>query len=144
MTTPRSLSEQSVFIDTSAFYALLDHSDRWHTAALETFERLAGERRPVFTSNLAVAETYALVGARLGRNVAFQWLGASDVVILYENEPDHDRAFDLLQQYHDKTFSYADAVAFALMERFGTQTAFAFDEDFRQLGRLMVLPAQAG
>jgi len=144
MTTPRSLSEQSVFIDTSAFYALLDQSDRWHAVAQETFERLAVEQRPLFTSNLAVAETYALAGARLGRSVAFQWLSASDVVILYEDERDHERAFALLQQYQDKAFSYADAVAFALMERSGTQTAFAFDEDFRQLGRLVVLPAQSG
>jgi len=140
MTTPGSLSERAVFIDTSAFFAFLDHSDRWHAASRATFEQLTAERRPVFTSNLAVGETYALAGIRLGRDIAFQWLSGLDVAVQYQDEGDHVRAFELLEQHHDKTFSYADAVAFALMERQGTKTAFAFDDDFRQLGQLVVLP----
>ena len=61
MITPRSLRERSVFVDTPSFYALLDRSDRRHSEAREGFGRLAQERRPLFTSNLIVPETYVLM-----------------------------------------------------------------------------------
>ena len=34
----------------------------------------------------------------------------------------------------DKTYSYTDATSFAVMERLGLKTAFAFDPHFRQHG----------
>jgi predicted nucleic acid-binding protein len=44
-----------------------------------------------------------------------------------------------LQQYADKTFSPADALAFAVCERLGVEHAFPFDRHFRQYDRLHVI-----
>jgi len=139
MTTPRSIRERSVFVDSSAFYAFLDRADRWHTEAQTTFKQLASERRPLYTSNLVIAETHVLIMRALGRAAALRWLGTLGMNVVFETEADHDRAQALLGRRADKDFSYADAASFVLMERLGMSVAFTFDAHFRQYG-VQVVP----
>jgi predicted nucleic acid-binding protein len=56
------------------------------------------------------------------------------------NEDDEVRARSVIVQYTDKTFSYTDATSFAVMERRGLRTAFAFDPRFRQYGFALLEP----
>jgi predicted nucleic acid-binding protein len=42
-------------------------------------------------------------------------------------EADEGSARQILSKYSDKSFSYTDATSFAVMERLGLRTAFAFD-----------------
>ena len=134
MIVPRSQRESFVFVDTSAFYALLDRSDRWHTEARRSFEGLARERRPLFTSNLVVAETYVLTRHTLGHAVAVSWLESLDLNLVFQEESDHERVSRILARYGDKDFSYTDAASFILMERLGIPVALTFDDHFRQYG----------
>ena len=134
MTTPRSLRERAVFADTSALFALLDRRDRWHDIASETFNRLARERRPLFTSNLVVAETYILAREALGHTLATAWLVSLDVNLVFQTESDHQEVSELLARYADRDFSYADALSFVLIERLGLGAALTFDSHFRQYG----------
>lgn len=139
MTTPRSIRERSVFVDSSAFYAFLDRADRWHTEAQATFKRLASERRPLYTSNLVIAETHVLSMRALGRAAALRWLDTLSMNLLFETEADHERAHALLSRRADRDFSYADATSFVLMERLDISLAFTFDAHFRQYG-VQVVP----
>ena len=134
MIVPRSLRERSVFVDTSAFYALLDRSDRRHADSRRLFEQLARERRPLFTSNLVVAETYALVRYALGHALALRWLDSLDLNLVLQTEPDHVQARNVLVRFDDKDFSYAGAASFVLMERLGIPAALTFDAHFEQYG----------
>lgn len=134
MTTPRSIRERSVFVDTSALYALADRADRVHEEAQRRFDRIAQERRPLVTSNLIVAETYALMRRALGHAAATRWLEHVDVDVVFQTPTEHERARDLLARYADKAFSYTDAVSFVLMERLEIPVAFTFDADFQQYG----------
>ncbi len=134
MTTPRSLQERSIFVDTSAFYAFLDRSDRWHTEAARTFEELAQERRSLFTSNLVVAETYVLARHGLGHAIANRWLDSLDLNLILQTAADHHNVRVVLGRYEDKDFSYTDAASFVIMERRGIPLAFTFDTHFRQYG----------
>lgn len=137
--TPRSLRERAVFVDSSGFYALLDKAEQNHSLALGAFEQLTTEGRPLFTSNLVVAETYALTIRRLGSKVAWSWVGEVPARVVFESAENHAEAVSILARYRDKDFPYADAVSFVLMERLGISTAFTFDTHFRQYG-LTVLP----
>ena len=47
---------------------------------------------------------------------------------------DEERAKQILFQYDDKDFSFADAISFAVMERLAIGLAFTFDRDFAQYG----------
>ena len=134
MIVPHSLHERSVFVDTSAFYALLDRSDRWHSKARQGFEQFAQERRALFTSNLVVAETYVLVRHALGHAVAIRWLDSLDMNLAFQDEAEHEQVRVLLARYADKDFSYADAASFVCMEQLSIPVAFTFDDHFRHYG----------
>jgi predicted nucleic acid-binding protein len=134
VTVPRSQWDRAVFIDSSAFYALLDRSDRHHDAARPVFADVAREHRPLATSNLIVAETYVLLRRGLGHAIATRWLASLDLNLLFHTESDHQPTCTILARYEDKRFSYTDAASFVLMERFEIPTALTFDSDFRQYG----------
>jgi predicted nucleic acid-binding protein len=53
---------------------------------------------------------------------------------------DVQEAWTIFQQYQDKGWSFTDCVSRVIMERLAIQTAFAFDEDFRQFGTVIVVP----
>jgi len=61
----------SVFVDTSAFYALADEGDRSHRQAKAAYEALIGER--LSTSDHVLVECWFLLGSRLGRDAAIRF-----------------------------------------------------------------------
>jgi predicted nucleic acid-binding protein len=143
--TKLPLSARRVLVDTSAFYALTDPRDENHTTAAALRNHLIAERWRLFTTELILAETHALLLARLGRSTALQLLQAieaSPTTILPATPADHRRARAILSQYDDKEFSLTDAISFAVMERLGISYAFTFDRDFTQYGFTVLTPEQ--
>ena len=124
----------SVFVDTSAWYALLSASDTEHAAALGRFRRLVELRETAVTTNHVVAEAYTLLRGRLGAQVAFTFLQQvrSDPFVrrVFFPEDWEDDAEHLLEQYEDQAFSYVDATSFVTMRRLRIREALAFDRDF--------------
>lgn len=59
----------SMLVDTGAWYAIADASDRHHEEASRFYTEHAG-RTPFVTTDLIVAETWALLNAHLGRSAA--------------------------------------------------------------------------
>jgi uncharacterized protein len=79
----------------------------------------------------------------LGRSHAAQFLKdmeESNTVVIRARAADEERAKQILFQYTDKEFSFADAISFAVMERLTIRLAFTFDRDFTQYG-FPVIPA---
>lgn len=134
---------RSVFIDTSAFVALRNSSEAEHERARLALAGLISEGVALFTSNYVFAETYTALMVRVGRGEAIEWGrrfrdgGAIDLVHL--DRPTEERAWEILELYDDKRWSYVDATSFALLERGGESDAFAFDAHFSQRG-LQVVP----
>src|SRR5215475_9619853 len=96
----------------------------------------------LFTTNFVLAESHALILARLGRDRAWNFLQAiltGSTNLIRADEADERRARAIIEQYQDKEFSYCDAVSFAVMERLDLQEAIAFDDHFRQYGQFTVL-----
>jgi predicted nucleic acid-binding protein len=133
---------RAVFVDSSAFYAGIDHSDARHAPAIQFFHRLARDRFVPYTTNFILAECHALIMSRLGTQAGIEFVdliegGAAEMVrVGVEHE---ERARAIIRQYRDKTFSYTDATSFAVMETLGLRDAFSFDADFSQYG-LRTLP----
>ncbi len=122
-------------------YAHIDKDDADHAAAIELVRNL---KRPLITSNYIFDETLTLVKLRLGYQVAAnlgQKLWSQEVASLVRvTEEDESRAWEIFLQYEDKAFSFTDCTSFAIMERLGIDTAFAFDDHFIQYGKFIVVP----
>ena len=133
---------KSVFIDTSAFVALRNSSEAEHERARSALADLISDGVALFTSNYVFAETYTALMVRVGRGEAIEWGrrfrdgGAIDLVHL--DRPTEERAWEILERYEDKRWSYVDATSFALLERGGESCAFAFDAHFSQRGLQLV------
>jgi predicted nucleic acid-binding protein len=122
----------NTFVDTSAFYSLADSRDRHHEQAQSLYQAQIGTAQ-FYTSDLVMAETWLLLRGRLGRRAALQWwdgvrLGIVDIV--FARPADLEAAWRIAQRYDDQDLSLVDCVSFAIMERLGIETAFAYDHHF--------------
>jgi len=132
-----------VLVDTSAFVAMERRSEREHAAAHDALAALVERGADLIATSYVFAETYSTLLNRDGRWLAIQW-GASmrsgaGIYFVQADKELEDAAWAILESHDDKDWSYVDAVSFALMEREGLSTAFAFGEHFRQRG-LAVVP----
>ena len=128
-----------IFVDTSAFVALVDRVDRGHAAAKQFLRKLARAHRPLLTSTYVVDEVLTLIRMRLGHEVAVevgerllqtQWCRVVDV-----GEETRLAAWHLFVRYDDQPFSFTDCTSLALMHAMDVPEAFTFDRrDFGAAG----------
>src|SRR3989304_2636109 len=145
MKLPLSPRARQAFVDASAFFPLADADDNNHPAAQEIAAGLIANHWRLFTTNFILAETHALLLARLGSSVALgvlQEIDHSATTIVRTRPADERRAREILAQYDDKDFSLTDAISFAVMERLRITHAFTFDRHFAQYGFNVLAPGQ--
>jgi predicted nucleic acid-binding protein len=125
----------TVFVDTSAWYALLDESDPSHAQAARTLRSLADRRERLVTHNYVVVESLALIQRRMGMELARGFV--TRLLPVAETEwiqPSlHDTALAAFLE-SGRESSFVDHISFALMRGRAVSTAFAFDEDFLSQG----------
>ena len=125
-----------IFIDTSAFYALLDRDDRNHQKGKKAWMEIVGDQPTLVTSNYVLVETFALLQSRLGLEAVrgFQ----EDVVPIVQVEfvtPEMHRAGTAaLLSAGRRGLSLVDCVSFEIMRDSGVKVAFAFDSHFNEQG----------
>jgi predicted nucleic acid-binding protein len=126
----------AVFIDTSAFLAVLDAGDRNFEKARRAWEKLVGSAETLACHNYVLVEASALVQRRLG--LAALRVLEEDVLPLVQtiwvDEDVHRAAVGALLAAADRSLSLVDCVSFEVMRRHGIRTAFAFDAHFAERG----------
>jgi predicted nucleic acid-binding protein len=134
----------SVFIDTSALYALLSTDDPNHEPAHQTL-RAVVDREVLITHNYIAVEAVSLVYARYGRaqvGPLRRLLDLAEVVWVEDHE--HHAALDQLMVGRTKRGpSFVDLVSFDVMRRLDVPTAFAYDGDFVAQGFSMASPSES-
>ena len=126
----------TVFIDTSALYAVLDADDEHHQAAKHTWVELIEQKTDLTITNYIVVETSVLVQRRLGI-AALRTLQADIIPILrveWVTEIDHQSGVSALLVAANRQLSLVDCVSFEKMRSLGLKTAFAFDRHFSEQG----------
>lgn len=125
----------TVFADTSGFYAVLDRDDANHRRARAAWERLLRQSSLV-TNNYVLVETTALVQHRLG--LAALRAFSHDIVPLLQvewvAEAAHRAALEAVLAAARKKLSLVDCVSFQTMRDCGLRSAFCFDPHFREQG----------
>jgi len=126
----------SIFIDTSAFLALIDASDRHHAWAKKTWKAiLLDEEQPVST-NYVLLETFAVAQSRLGLAAArtMQESFFPLITIQWIEQSLHEAGLAAVLMASRKKLSLVDCVSFETMRRLGINRAFTFDRHFKGQG----------
>jgi predicted nucleic acid-binding protein len=125
-----------IFIDTSAFYALLDRDDKNHRKAKNAWVDLLKNENTLITSNYVLVETFALLQHRLGIEAVrgFQ----NDILPLVNIEfvisELHRSGVSALLSASRRNLSLVDCVSFEMMRTLEIKTAFTFDPHFKEQG----------
>lgn len=124
-----------LFVDTGAWYALLNALDDHHEDATGF---LAGTPRPLLTTNYVAVETVNLLSSRAGHAAATRFLDRlrqSEVATVHHvTAGEHAQAEAFFQRHADKDWSLTDCSSFVVMNALGFQEAFTFDRHFSQAG----------
>lgn len=131
-----------LFIDASAWLAIVEPDDNHHVEAANLLPRLLTNYQVLVTTNLVIAEAYILIRKRMGHAAAMQFLSEtrdSPRLRRISSQAElENQAESILRQYHDQDFSYADAVSFAVMRQRRITDVFTYDHHFQVLGFQMV------
>jgi len=126
----------TIFVDTSAFYAVLDRGDENHASARETWLRLLREQHTLFTSNYVLLETCALLQNRLGIPAlrTFHEDVAPLLRVVWVTDGPHASGMEAVLAAGRKRLSIVDCIAFQVMRESAVDTAFSFDRHFAEQG----------
>lgn len=126
----------NIFIDTSAFFAVLDKRDRNHSAADRIWQRIITTGDVLYCHNYVLVEISALLHHRLGLEAARAF--EEDIVpllnVLWIDEQAHRSAVSALLAASRRSLSLVDCASFEVMRAAGVRTAFVFDSDFKAQG----------
>jgi predicted nucleic acid-binding protein len=126
----------SVFVDTSALYALLVRTEERHAEVSSAFGSLLDLGRRLLTSNYGLVETTALLQRRFGlaavRDVndrivpllTLRWIG----------EALHRHSVERLLRTDRRGLSLVDCSSFVIMDTEGIEEALVLDSDFEAEG----------
>jgi predicted nucleic acid-binding protein len=125
-----------IFIDTSAFYALLDRDDENHRRVKSGWTDLLNNENTLVTSDYVLVETFALLQHRLGIEAVrgFQNDVLPLVTIEFVISEIHRSSVSALLSASRRNLSLVDCVSFEMMRTLVIKTAFVFDPHFKEQG----------
>ena len=126
----------SVFVDTSALYAVLDADDDNHAAAGTEWLRLLDTPSSLVTSSYVLLETTALLQHRIGLEAvrAFHHDMCPVLGVEWIQETTHQTGMSSVLAASRRELSLVDCVSFALMGGLGIRQVFTFDRHFAEQG----------
>ena len=135
-----------VFVDTSAWFDLMNSKERHHSAAV-TFHKSLAPMTLRITSWGIVSETFTWIRYHIGYREASRWLTLKDSLenqgflqVVYPDSQMELGVRKVIGRFHDQQLSYVDAFSLALIQsRPDIDAIFAFDHHLALAG-IPVLP----
>ena len=114
-----------LLLDTGAFVALVDRSERWHAACIAALDRWSGA---IVTTEAVLTETLYLVGPRWqAQKICLEFLLRGAFLLVPASQASLKRVSILMEKYRNVPMDYADATLVALGEELGTDLVFTLD-----------------
>jgi len=125
-----------IFVDTSAFMALLDADDQQHTAAERIWQMLLQDDNELVCNNYVLVEAFSLIQRRYGIRVLrkFNEEAVPLLSVDWLDPEQHELAVSAVLTANRRGLSLVDCASFETMRRLGIRTAFTFDPHFAELG----------
>jgi len=125
-----------IFVDTSAFLALVHLDDPNHDQAMQTWKKLIEDEQQLISNNYVLVESIALIQRRLGLRAVS--ILHNDILPFVEIdwlvEELHNSIVKAVIKTNRRQISLVDSSSFDTMRRYEVQTAFAFDSHFPDQG----------
>lgn len=123
----------SIFIDTSAFYALASSSDEFHDYAKKTYKKLLEDNKHLITTSYIFIETMALIHRRLGFETLEAFVNSirESVEIIWVDKYLHENAWQKLKTKKSENISFVDCVSFLVMHEKNIKEVLANDIHFK-------------
>ena len=133
-----------VFADTSVWASFFREQERHHTRAVALMTQWQEENRHVVTTNYVLGELIALCERlRVPRSRSVSYIHSiraeTWIEIVHIDEQLDVRAWELLENRLDKTWSLVDCASFVVMEQRGLTDALTTDHHFEQAGFVRLL-----
>ncbi|MDH7486366.1 MAG: PIN domain-containing protein [Anaerolineae bacterium] len=130
-----------IFVDTSAWYALINDADANHRRAKSYYLSLIKRRTALVTSSDVLTESYTRLRYSVGHRFAVRFHGMMEMAqrqgilrVVWVDEDIASEAWDIFERYEDQFFSFQDCTSFVIARRLDIRDVFAFDEDFGVMG----------
>lgn len=134
----------AIFVDTWAWYALLDTADSDHLVAQLANEELVNAGYAFVTTNFVVDETLTLIRYHLDHATAVRFwnllqelIESRLVTYVHVAAEQEAAAWAIFEKYNDQLFSFTDCMSFAVMQSMQLIEAFTGDQHFRIMGFLL-------
>ena len=126
----------SVFVDTSAIYALLVADDGRHEQAKTILTSLRHENAALVSTSFVVHESVALLQSRIGIGAArtFHQYVFPALNVDWIDAARYERAMVALLAANTRHLSLTDWISFDTMRGRGIERVFAFDTHFTEQG----------
>ena len=126
----------TVFVDTSAVYALLDADDANFRRAERSWNELLLGQEKMITSNYVALELCALLQNRLGLGAVrdFQESVQPLLSVHWIDGDLHQSGVSAMLAAGKRDLSLVDCTSFEIMRRLGVRKVFTFDTHFRKQG----------
>ncbi len=126
----------NIFVDTSAFLAIMNADDRFHRSARDTWKEILNSDSTLFTSNYILLETAALLQHRFGIEALRLFDGDLMPVVetSWVDESLHKQGLSALFAANRRDLSLVDCISFEVMRHKGIHLVFTFDPHFEEQG----------
>lgn len=114
-----------LLLDTGAFVALVDRSEKRHADCVAILDQWHGA---IVTTEAVLTETLYLVGPRWqAQKVCLQFMLRGAFLLAQQSPASLKRVAALMDKYHNVPMDYADATLVAIGEELGTNLVFTLD-----------------
>ena len=125
-----------IYVDTSAFLALVHADDPNHEQAMQIWKKLIEDEQQLLSNNYVLVESIALIQRRIGLRAVS--ILHNDILPFIEidwlDEELHNAIVKAVLKTNRRQISLVDSSSFDTLRRYDVQTVFAFDSHFPDQG----------
>jgi len=127
-----------VFVDTSAWLALINKSDTFHVKAKNIRDILLRDNIQFIVTDYVIVEVANSLSKIPWRSSAIQLINSiqlsENIRVVEINKEIYNEAWGLYSNRTDKEWGLTDCASFVVMKRYAITVAFTNDHHFEQMG----------
>ncbi len=132
-----------IFVDSTAWIALLHRADSLHVAATQAYEQIFQAGHILVTTSLVLVEVASALAAPGRRKLATELENrlrmSQRARVVFVDKDTYDRGWQLYRERSDKTWSLVDCISFVVTQDLRITEALTADHHFEQAGFVKLL-----